>query len=273
MDPKPSFFKRYSLVLFFLLAYGLSWGNYLLAARQPGFPFLYPFGPLIAALIVASASGGWGGLKELARRCLRWRVGLQWYAAALLVPLGIGLVTVYLSALAGGPALGAVKLDPWYSLFLLFPMALVDAPLGEEPGWRGFALPGFPARRSPLANTLLLALLVVGWHIPLVISEPGLALPYLIAGFASAILTNWIYYNACGSALLAMLYHTSANTIGLYFTPLHSGADGVRYFWMLALVNWVAAAIVVLATGPALQRQPGLSKGLVPVNKPSTACE
>jgi hypothetical protein len=268
------FVKRHPLILFFVLAYAFSWGNFILKGYYPSLPFLYPYGPLLAALIAAAVTGGLSGLKELARRCLRWRVGLRWYAAALFVPIGIGLATVYLSVLAGGPAPGAAKLGPWYSLFLLFPMALVDAPLGEEPGWRGFALPGFPAKRSPLFNTLILAVLVVGWHVPLVISEPTLAAPYLIAGFASAILTNWVYYNACGSALLAMLYHTAANTMGLYFSPmLSSGADQIRYFWMLALVNWVVASGVILMTGLSLQRQPGISKGAVPVSKPSTACE
>ena len=273
MDPNASFIKRHPLVLFFALAYALSWGNFILKAYQPNFPFLYPYGPLLAAIITAAVTGGSGGLKELARRCLRWRVGLRLYAAALFVPLGIGLVTVYLSVLAGGPAPSAAKLGPWYSLFWLFPMAMVDAPLGEEPGWRGFALPGFPAQRSPLFNTLILALLVVGWHVPLVISEPTLAAPYLVAGLASAILTNWVYYNARGSALLALLYHTAANTMGIYYSPMLSGADQIRYFWMLALVNWVTAIAVVLLTGQTLQRQPGIPNGTVQDRKPPTANE
>jgi membrane protease YdiL (CAAX protease family) len=260
------FVQRYALVLFFVLAYGLSWGNYALSRALPNIPFLFPFGPLLAALIVASISGGLSGLKDFASRCLRWRVGLKWYAAALLVPAAIGLTAVYLSVLAGGPAPTAAKLGPWYSLFLLFPMALVDAPLGEESGWRGFALPRFPAKRSPLFNTL-----VVGWHVPLVISEPALAAPYLIAGIASTILTNWVYYNAGGSALLAMLYHTAANTVGIYFSPMLSGPDQVRYFWMLAIVNWVVAAAVVLVTGPSLQRQPAKPAETAQVGKPSTA--
>jgi uncharacterized protein len=273
MDTSASPVKRHPLVLFFVLAYAFSWGNYLLRAAQPNFPFLYPYGPFLAALIAAALTGGLSGLKELARRCLRWRVGFQWYAAALFVPLGIGLAAVYLSVLVGGPAPSAAQLGPWYSLFWLFPMALVDAPLGEEPGWRGFALPGFPAQRSPLFNTIILALLVVGWHLPLVISEPSLAVPYLLAGLASALLTNWVYYNACGSALLALLYHTAANTLGIYFSPMLVGADGVRYFWMLAVVNWLVAVAIVLLTGPSLQRHPALPEPAVQESRLPTAKE
>jgi hypothetical protein len=54
------------LLMFFVLAFGLSWGNVLLAAAWPSFPFLFPYGPLLAALIVASATRGTGGPKERA---------------------------------------------------------------------------------------------------------------------------------------------------------------------------------------------------------------
>jgi hypothetical protein len=270
MNERKSIVQRYPLIMFFVLAYAFSWGNFLLTRAQPNFPFLYPFGPLLAALITAAVTSGLDGLKDLLNRCLRWRVGLRWYAAALLVPAAIGLAAVYLSVLLGGPAPTATKLGPWYNLFLMFPMALVDAPLGEETGWRGFALPRFSASRSPLSNTLILGALVVGWHVPLVISEPALAVPYLIAGIASAILTNWVYYNTRESALLAMLYHTSANTVGIYFSPMLSSGDRVRYFWMLAAVNWAVAVVVVLMTGPSLQRNPAGPEETAQVGKPST---
>ncbi|MCD2195790.1 CPBP family glutamic-type intramembrane protease [Actinomycetospora endophytica] len=47
----------------------------------------------------------------------------------------------------------------------------LDGPLGEEPGWRGFALPGLQARLSPLAATAIaiLAVVVTVWHLPLVL--------------------------------------------------------------------------------------------------------
>jgi hypothetical protein len=53
-----------------------------------------------------------------------------------------------------------------------------------------------------------------------------------------------------------MLYHSAANTVGIFFRPMLSGPDLARYFWLLAGVTWVAAVAVVLATGPTLQRRP-----------------
>jgi uncharacterized protein len=244
--------KQHPLVTFFALAYGLSWGSYY----SLGGPFLFPLGPFLAALIMASVTGGLGGLKDLASRCLRWRVGLNWYAAALFVPVTIALTTMSLNLLLGASMATTAQLGPWYSLFLLFPVAMLDAPLGEETGWRGYALPRFPAGRLPLANSLILGVLLAGWHLPIALGEPALTAPYLIATVASAVVTNWVYYNARESALLAILYHTAANTLGIYFSPMLSGSDLARYYWLLAAVNCVVAVVVVLVFGPSLQRQP-----------------
>src|SRR4051794_12512981 len=95
--------KRHPLITFFVLAYGISYSFYLLSAIWPDIPFFYPFGSIIAALIVASITRGLAGLKDFVSRCLRWRVGLRWYAAALLVPVAIGLAVMALNTLLGAP--------------------------------------------------------------------------------------------------------------------------------------------------------------------------
>lgn len=58
-----------------------------------------------------------------------------------------------------------------------------------------------------------------------------------------------MYYNGRESALLAWLYHTSANTVGQYSLPFFPGPDRVTYFWVLAGMNLVATIVVVLAMG------------------------
>ena len=85
-----------------------------------------------------------------------------------------------------------------------------------------------------------------GWHFPLTLAEPSLIAPYLLSTLASAFVTNWVYYNARESALLAILYHTAANTIGTFYSHMITGADLTRYFWLLAAVNCVAVVVVVI---------------------------
>lgn len=256
MNTLTSTAQRYPLLSFFVLAYGFSWGDYALARIWPNFPFLFPYGPVLAALIVASVTHGMDGLKDLLGRCVRWRVKLKWYLAALCVPVAITLAAVSLNILLDAPMSKGAQLSPWFHLFTLFPAALVDAPLGEETGWRGYALPRFPAWRSPLANSLILGVLVAGWHMPIALGAPSAA-AYLIGTIAAAIMTNWVYYNSHDSALLAILYHTAQNTIGgFYFFRVVSGSDLVRLSWLWAAVLCMVVVVVVLLAGPNLRRQP-----------------
>lgn len=242
-----SIVKRHALVTFFALAYGISYLLYFLPSFVPGFPSLFPFGPLIAAIITAGVGDGVSGLKDLLSRCLRWRVGLRWYAAAVLVPIAIGVAVVGLSIMMDAPMPRAAQIGPWYSFFMLLPMAMIDAPLQENSAWHGYAMPRFPGTRSPLVNTLIFGVLLAGWHAPVAIAEPSATVPYLLTTVLSQVVTNWIFFNARQSALLAILYHSAANTMGTYYGHALIGSNLVQYFWLLAAANAMAAIIVVVA--------------------------
>ena len=103
---------------------------------------------------------------------VRWRVGWQWYVVALGFPLAAHALTVLLNVALGAPSPSMSQFSPLSSVLLVFAMRLVnplDGPMGEEPGWRGFAQPRLQADRPPLNATALLALLVAVWHLPLVL--------------------------------------------------------------------------------------------------------
>jgi hypothetical protein len=234
------------LVLFFALAYAISWASFQLLHG----PSLFTLGPLLAALLLAAVTGGGTGLRMLASRMLRWRIRPIWMAAAFLVPVMIGLATVAATVALGGRLGTSVTLGPWYRPLQLFGMLLITGDtLFEETGWRGFALPAFSARRSRLTNSLMLGVLLAGWHLPIALSEPTAVVPYLVATIASAVVTNFVYHGGRESGLTAWIYHTSANTVGQLFLPVFSEQDRVTYFWALAGVNVVAAVAIVLATG------------------------
>lgn len=239
---RPNIFARHPLAAFFALAYLLSWGSFF----AMGGPFVFPFGSVVAAVVVAFASEGTAGLKELLRRCFRWRVNAVWYVAAFVMPVAIGLGALYLNVLTGAPR--PAFTGAWYEALLLIPMALVDAPLWEDAGWRGFAMPRFSSGRSRIVNTFILGLLLAGWHLPLALSAGAVAAAYVITTVLSAFVTNWIYYHARQSALLAMLYHATANALGITFFQTYTGDDQVKLFWLLAATNLLAAAIVILAS-------------------------
>src|SRR5215217_1157986 len=64
---------RHDLLLYFLLAYVLSWAVWPLVLVNPESSPLVPFGPPLAAVVVALLAGGWRELRALLGQLLRWR--------------------------------------------------------------------------------------------------------------------------------------------------------------------------------------------------------
>ena len=93
--------ERYPLPTFFVLSYVLSWWPSILYALDLSPQPIAGFGPFLTALVVLAVTRGKGGLVDLLRRMVRWRVGLRWYAVALLLPVGIATVATALNVLFG----------------------------------------------------------------------------------------------------------------------------------------------------------------------------
>ena len=171
-----SLVKRHPLITFFVLMFVLSWWPWPLYAM--GVPWatspLLP-GPLLAALIVIPLTQGWAGLRELGSRMIRWRVGWRWYAVALGIPLAAAVVAVALIVAMGASVPSLATLPSLTSIVMVFAIKLINplnGPMGEEPGWRGVALPGLQGSGlSPLVSTMILAPIVALWHVPLVFSH------------------------------------------------------------------------------------------------------
>jgi uncharacterized protein len=163
--------KQHPLITFFVLTYALSWLAWPMWASglYPIAP-VFSFAPFLAALVVLAVTHGKSGVGGLLRRMVRWRVGLRWYAVALLIPAGITSAAAVLNVLLGAQAPSSAELGGWTGLLPGFAIALLIPGLGgawEEPGWRGFALPRLQSGRSAVFAALILGVLIAGWHLPL----------------------------------------------------------------------------------------------------------
>jgi membrane protease YdiL (CAAX protease family) len=249
-----SLVKRYPIITFFVLAYALSWLGWPMWALG-----LYPipvfsFGPFLAALVVLAITHGKSGVGGLLRQMVRWRVGLGWYAAALLVPVAITLAATGLNVLLGARAPSSADLGGWTDLLPAFFLILLIPGLGgawEEPGWRGYALPRLQTGRSALFAGLILGVLIAGWHLPLMVVGQ-VHYSDILSIIGAVIVFNWVFNSANGSVLIVMVMHATNNTIsGSFISPMFSGADSVRQGWLLAGAWCVAAIVVILWAGPA----------------------
>src|SRR5215207_9601581 len=229
--------KRYPLIAFCVLAYALSWWAWPLYAMGLIPIPVASFGPFLAALVVLAITGGKRGVSGLLRRMVQWRIGFRWYVLALLIPIGLTGIATTLNLLLGAAADPSAS-DSWPSLFATFAVVLLVPGLGgawEEPGWRGFAVPRLQTGRSALLAGLILAVIIVGWHIPLMVVGQ----------------VHWSDIVLIFGAVIILVMHAANNTVsGSFFSPMFTGADSIRQSWLLAGV-WCATAIAVIVwAGP-----------------------
>jgi membrane protease YdiL (CAAX protease family) len=209
--------------------------------------------PSTVAILLVALLHGRRGVRKLLGRLLMGRIGLRWYVAVLLlpmlVPLGVGLSVVF-----GGsdPAVDATIASAIFLLaFSIFP----GSAMGEELGWRGFALPHLQRDHSALGASLVIGAFWGFWHLPLWLTgtdshPPSMFPTFVLAVIATSVICTWLYNSTGGSLLIVVLYHATANLpITLLVSPL--GEQGARPFWIYVALLVVVTGAIVVATGPA----------------------
>lgn len=163
---------RHEIVLYLALAYVISWSIWPLVLLNPESSPLVPFGPGLAAVLVAFMAGGRPGLFGLLRQLGRWRVNPAWYGVALGVPLAVPGLALAAAVIAGAPV---PRWEPSDVLQVAGSMVVTVIIVGifEELGWRGFLLPRLQRGRSALAAALIMGLMWLPWHLPELVSDPG----------------------------------------------------------------------------------------------------
>jgi uncharacterized protein len=255
-------FRRHPLATFLLLAFGLTWlvwvpramaSQGLLASEWPiVVGQAWSWGPAVAALLAAAITGGRAAVRELGARLVRWRVGWPWYAVVLAGPAAFSLAVAGAYAALGGSWVAPRAFDG--NLLGLIPffvvLALTDG-LGEELGWRGYALPRLLARHGALAASLSLGVVWALWHLPLFWTEGAVLygrpvwLPFLELP-AEAVIYTWIFQHTRGSALPAVLLHASSN---LFALPQAAAGGELGLSLLGAAATWLLALVIVATFG------------------------
>lgn len=234
--------RTHRILVFFALAYVLSWGP------LPWGTF-FTTGALFAALIVAYVADGPAGLKEIGRRLIRWRVNWIWYALALGVPLFVNAATMGLTLATGASAPEGGQFSAWLGVPLAIGITIVNplnGPLSEEPSFRGYALPILQDRRTPLLSGAILAVLVTIWHGPLFFIAEFHLRPYeAITTVAVTFWYVWLFDHAAGSSLITLIAHAAEGSINIDGLYPEASADATRAI-VFNLLLWCTVAITLL---------------------------
>jgi membrane protease YdiL (CAAX protease family) len=204
-----------ALAGFFLLAYAISWAAWAI-------PVLPSLGPMLAAIIVTAVTTGRAGLRGLLSGLTRWRVRLRWWLVAI-SPVVLVLLTLAALIITGQRLPDSADVLRQFAgssgaAAFLFVLATAAASVGEEVGWRGYALPQLQRRFRPLPATLVLGLLWWLWHLEFFIVDElpvSQFLVYLIEVVAVAIILTWLYNRSGGSILLVVIFHAAYNGVSI----------------------------------------------------------
>ncbi len=267
-SPNKGLLARHPLFFFFLIAFAFSWiawapwvlselGAGLLPFSSPLLQVALPIGiflgPAVSAFIMTATTQGRAGIRRLLRRIMLWRVGLRWYLFAF---IGIPLVMTLGFIIVPGDLASLQLLAPGYVLTYLVAFistSILGGPLGEEIGWRGFALPRMQPLHGPLVGSIILGLMWGVWHLPEFMVPTWAAssggsdllaiVKFCIFAIASTIVVTWVFNNTKGSVLMAILVHASIDAPFLPYSVLLGPSEVMSSL----LLGFGALALVVVA--------------------------
>ena len=287
-----TFIERHPVLTYYVLTFILSWGGILLVIGGPGaIPSpsaqamaLLPvailvmiIGPSVAGLLMTGLVQGRAGFRDLLARLLKWRVGVRWYAVALLTaPLSVMAVLLALARFSPAYRPGILTADDKASLLLMGLAAGLAAGIFEELGWTGFAIPALRRRYRVLTTGLIVGVLWAGWHLLVYVwgsadASGAFSWALFLPEFAFfvavlpvyRVLMVWVY-DRTQSLLVAMLMHLAQTAITTsILVPLATGMARVTYYLVLGAVLWLVVAAVVVATHGQFSRpgQPPAGRG------------
>jgi pimeloyl-ACP methyl ester carboxylesterase/membrane protease YdiL (CAAX protease family) len=262
--------RKHPLLAYYILTFALSWGGFVLvvgpgslvnANWQAEGKFLSAImvmleGPSIAGLLLTGVIDGGTGYRDLFLRLCKWRVGIRWYALAILPAPIVSAGTLFVLSMTS-PLLSA---DNKAAVVLAGLGAAVTTVL-EEVGWTGFVVPKLRRRHNVPMTGLVVGVLWGLWHLlqQVFVSGTyagGIPLPafLMLSVFAAVanltayrVLMVWVYDRTASLFVTTLMHGMLTASSIFWFTPIATGAPFLAYVWLMAAAMWllVGAAAVV----------------------------
>jgi uncharacterized protein len=125
--------------------------------------------------------------------------------------------------------------------------------VGEELGWRGYALPGLAGHLGMAGASVVVGVIWAAWHLPLfylagadMVGQPFPV--FLLSVTALSVAMAWLYVGTGGSLLLVMVMHAAVNnTTGI--VPASLAAPGNPWTLAASPIAWLTAGILMALAG------------------------
>jgi membrane protease YdiL (CAAX protease family) len=263
--------QRHQLASYVGLTFAISWAIWLglilgsLHIQTPEGAVLNVVaiaGPSIAAVVLAAVLGR----RELRRLLAGFslsRLSVRWMVVALVLPLAMMAAAIAVSVAAFDAPTPAMSVSQRGVVLAEFVRVLfLGGPVGEELGWRGFALPRLQQHRNALDASILLGLIWGLWHLPLYfvlgtgqseMLKAGTSPAFAIGGFLGwtiglSVLCTWLFNQTGGSLIVVILFHAAVNLAA--FLPTALGSGGAASL-LNVIITWLVAIGVVVRCGRA----------------------
>ncbi|TMA32398.1 MAG: CPBP family intramembrane metalloprotease [Deltaproteobacteria bacterium] len=214
--------------------------RFSLSAASPSI-LLYMLGlaaPAVAALVLT----GPAGRSRFLRSALRPRGSARIYVAAVLAQAGVLATAWVLLRAKGEPASLGFSLS---SAFPFFALGQVWVVLGEELGWRAFALARLERMLSPRLATLVLALAWGVWHAPMFFVAGSLQARdpvwlFAFAIFAWSCIHTALYRHSRPSIIPNLVFHGCANLwLNLVVVPAQAQGELAVAYALVGVATWL----------------------------------
>ncbi len=204
-------------------------------------------GPILGAGLVAYFTRGKSGLANYIKSLRDTKFSLKLFLFSISPLLLYPVVATAVSLFSQQTGQGFSQLSPiWWISLLVSSLAYG---IGEEAGWRGFALSRLQARMNALWSIFILTIFHALWHIPFFyyrLHFEGFALfGFFIGMLAGGIIMTTLYNESGGKTLLPILFHTTWN-----IASMASLATFPEVTYALTTLQMAAAVLIVIIYRP-----------------------
>lgn len=233
------------LLLFFITTFIFSWLLWIPSILNSNgmqvrefFLFMSIFaiyGPFFSSFLLTGIFYGKTGLKKLLKKGFRIKYDRKVLFFIFGLPLVITFSGFIFSLFINSNLYTESQFltNPLSVFPLFFIMIFTGGPLGEEFGWRGFALEKLQTKFNAFNSSLILGLVQSFWYLPLffIIGSTQSYIPIWEFGVlttTTSFIYTWIYKNSDRSVLAVLLYHNMGNLAAWMFP-----------YWQVALGRYI----------------------------------